>query len=160
MATVSLPAVELPPHVVDIEQLVAETRSKHGNFPQLDVAVKLMRNTTVQTRHTVLPFDELVDPPHLGERTRIYLREAVNLAAAAGSAAMVNADVRPADVSALIVVSCTGHALPGVDAHLVNSLGLPRTVRRIPIMQMGCGEVLMHWHAPLTMLQPIRARTS
>jgi alkylresorcinol/alkylpyrone synthase len=41
-------------------------------------------------------------------------------------------------IAALISVSVTGIASPSLDAHLVNFMGLPTNIRRVPIFGLGC----------------------
>src|SRR5262249_22877020 len=41
-------------------------------------------------------------------------------------------------VTAVLSVSCTGYMMPSLDAHLVGRLGLPATVRRVPLTELGC----------------------
>ncbi|HWN45051.1 MAG TPA: 3-oxoacyl-[acyl-carrier-protein] synthase III C-terminal domain-containing protein, partial [Thermoanaerobaculia bacterium] len=43
-----------------------------------------------------------------------------------------------ADVDALIFVTVTGVATPSIDARLMNQLGLPPRVKRMPIFGLGC----------------------
>jgi alkylresorcinol/alkylpyrone synthase len=43
-----------------------------------------------------------------------------------------------ADVDSLIFVSVTGIATPSIDARLMNRLGLPPGVKRLPIFGLGC----------------------
>ena len=43
-----------------------------------------------------------------------------------------------ADVGALFFVSVTGVSSPSIDARLINRMGLPRNLRRIPIFGLGC----------------------
>jgi len=109
-----------------------------GDHPKLSAIRRLLENTTVQSRRAVLPFDEMVTYTGLGKRNGLYLEHAVALATSTAREALEAANCQAEDIDALVVASCTGHALPGVDAHLVNSLGLRPTVRRTPIAQMGC----------------------
>lgn len=46
--------------------------------------------------------------------------------------------LQPAQITHLIVVSCTGMYAPGLDIDIVNSAGLPSTVERTAITFMGC----------------------
>ena len=76
--------------------------------------------------------------PPVGHRMRTYVEEAPRLSMQAAGAALAGAGESPADVSQLVVVSCTGFSAPGLDAHLIDGLGLPSTVERTTIGFMGC----------------------
>ncbi len=43
-----------------------------------------------------------------------------------------------ADVDALYFVSVTGIATPSIDARLINRMGLPARIKRVPIFGLGC----------------------
>jgi predicted naringenin-chalcone synthase len=73
---------------------------------------------------------------------RRYEVDAMELAASAASAALLDACTRPVDISHLVTVSCTGFSAPGVDVALIENLGLPRTVSRTHIGFMGCHGAL------------------
>jgi predicted naringenin-chalcone synthase len=98
------------------------------------------------TRHTDSPFLPALELDHLGpstsERMDHYAREATPLALEAASRALEKSRVRPAEVTHLITVSCTGMAAPGVDYQLVRGLGLPSTVERTNVGFMGCHGAL------------------
>jgi 1,3,6,8-tetrahydroxynaphthalene synthase len=156
VATVGRPVVTLPDHTLDQQEFLDHIATRFRHHPNLRAVLRILRNTTVRTRHFALPWAELTTSASLGRRNRLYQREGVALAARAARAALTEADLRPDQVGSLIVVSCTGHALPGIDAHLVGALGLPPTVRRLPVMQMGCagGAYALARAADLTRAYP------
>jgi predicted naringenin-chalcone synthase len=72
------------------------------------------------------------------ERMAVYRREAARLAANAARRALADSRVRPADITHLFAVTCTGLFLPGLDAELTWELDLPADVERIPLTFLGC----------------------
>lgn len=76
--------------------------------------------------------------PSTGQRMAFYLQEARPLAQEAARGALAQAQVEPKRCGHLVTVSCTGFAAPGVDAHLIEHLGLRPTVQRTHIGFMGC----------------------
>jgi predicted naringenin-chalcone synthase len=80
--------------------------------------------------------------PDTAERMAIYQAEALPLACRAAVAALDDAAVRPAAITHLVTVSCTGFAAPGVDIGLIKDLGLPATVERTHVGFMGCHGAL------------------
>ncbi len=89
-------------------------------------------------RHLVRDPEEILTGLPLGEQTALYSEVAPVLAAAAADRAIAAAGGRRDDIGLLIVASCTGFLLPGLDAHLVPMLGLRADVWRLPIAQLGC----------------------
>jgi alkylresorcinol/alkylpyrone synthase len=89
-------------------------------------------------RYFARPLDELTTALPLGEQTVRYLAVSLELAAAAAREALANAAIEPAAIGCLVVASCTGFVLPGLDARLVPILGLRDDVVRMPFAQFGC----------------------
>lgn len=138
MPTVSRPVVGLPPHVLDQSDVLDHLTRRLRDTPKLSAIQRVLENTSVQSRRAVIPLDEIVAHTGLSKRNGLHLEHAVALATSTALDALDAADCTTNDIDALVVANCTGHALPGVDAHLVNTLGLRPTVRRTPIAQMGC----------------------
>ena len=80
--------------------------------------------------------------PTTGQRMAWYETEAPPLAETAARRALDDAST-PADaITHLVTVSCTGFFSPGLDAVLIDALGLPRTVHRTHVGFMGCHGAL------------------
>lgn len=120
-------------------------------------AKRIFKNSGVNTRYTCeeellrdpqdcryLPGfeDEQGHHPLTAERMEIYQREAVPLAVLAAQRAMADSAMDEAQITHLITVSCTGQFLPGLDAELVQHLGLSPRVNRLPLTFLGCAAGL------------------
>ena len=77
-------------------------------------------------------------PPGTAERMALWSRTARTLAVRAASDALVRSGVDASRITHVITASCTGFESPGIDAHLIETLGLPRTCRRLNVGFMGC----------------------
>lgn len=96
-------------------------------------------NTTgIRRRYSCVPIDWYYDAHGWPERNAVYLDTAQTLLEGAAREALERASLTAADVDAVVVVSTTGIATPSLDARLLNRMGLPRTIRRLPIFGMGC----------------------
>lgn len=76
--------------------------------------------------------------PTTFDRMNYYREHAPPLALRAAAAALVEAKVKPQEITHVITVSCTGFFAPGVDVALIDGLELPRTTERIQVGFMGC----------------------
>lgn len=76
--------------------------------------------------------------PTTAVRLARYQREAGKLAARAAAAALADAAVPPSSITHVVTVSCTGSFSPGLDAGLIERLGLAREVGRVNVGFMGC----------------------
>ncbi|MEI7024124.1 type III polyketide synthase [Paenibacillus sp. y28] len=118
-------------------------------------AKKIFKQCGVEVRYTCepnlleaaeecryFPQDTPHQAPSTAERMGTYKREAVPLGLNAARIAMADGNVDAADITHLITVSCTGQFLPGLDAVLIEQLGLAVTVNRIPLNFLGCAAGL------------------
>lgn len=76
--------------------------------------------------------------PTTSERMARFEEEAPPLAAEAARRALDDAGTAPGEITHLVTVSCTGFFSPGVDAALIQRLGLGPTVERTHVGFMGC----------------------
>ena len=117
---------------------------------------RIYRGTKVQHRHSVLSsgstdgsdaihkvmafYDRPNDPlgPTTQERMAVYEERVLPLGVQACKAAFDQSDISPSAITQLVTVSCTGFAAPGLDAGLIDALGLDPTVGRSHLGFMGC----------------------
>ena len=78
------------------------------------------------------------DVPGTAERMALWSRAARAMSREACTRALGQARIAAGAVTHLVTASCTGFESPGLDAHLIESLGLPRTTQRLHIGFMGC----------------------
>jgi alkylresorcinol/alkylpyrone synthase len=129
----------LPPHYYDqdtlLEALKRRFTPRYFNPERLE---RLHRNVLVGGRHLALPIEEYDTLTTWGKANDAWIRVAQEVGAAAVLDALGRAGLAVDDVDALIFVTVTGVATPSVDARLMNRLGLPPRVRRMPIFGLGC----------------------
>lgn len=80
-----------------------------------------------------------IDPDVLARR---FARHAPELATAAARRAVDQAGVRPHDIDALVVSTCTGYLCPGLTSHVGERLGLRADVFGLDLVGQGCGAAL------------------
>ncbi|SON61394.1 1,3,6,8-tetrahydroxynaphthalene synthase [Mycobacterium simulans] len=132
------PAVHLPECVITLDQTLRLAESLHRDHPQYELAVQLISNTGVRTRHLVQPIDVTLEHPGFEMRNAVYVREAKARIPDVVSAALANARVAVDQIGAIVFVSCTGFTMPSLTAWMVNNLGFRSDVCQIPIAQLGC----------------------
>ena len=80
--------------------------------------------------------------PSTARRMKMYRNGAPPLAERASVEALREAETTPDAITHLITVSCTGFLAPGLDAQLIDRLGLSPTVGRLHIGFMGCNGAI------------------
>ncbi|MGO9240613.1 MAG: type III polyketide synthase [Bryobacteraceae bacterium] len=99
---------------------------------------RLHNRVGVETRHIALPIEEYPGLKSWGAANNHWIRVAVNLSEQCLGAALQQAGLETSRLGAIFFVSVTGIASPSVEARLMNRMGLPVNIKRIPIFGLGC----------------------
>ncbi len=128
-----------PPHYYDQDTLLAAFRehwsARHYNLDRLE---RLHRNVLVGGRHLALPMEDYAALDTFGAANDAWVRVALEVGGEAVVKALGAADLGVDDVDTLLCTSVTGVATPSLDARLVNRLGLPSRIKRLPFFGLGC----------------------
>jgi alkylresorcinol/alkylpyrone synthase len=100
----------------------------------------------IETRHFAVPPAEAF-AAGAGELNRAFEREAPVLAEQALIRACERDGVRPVEIDALFVCTCTGYLCPGVSSHLAERAGLRSDAFLHDLSGLGCGAALPMMHA-------------
>jgi alkylresorcinol/alkylpyrone synthase len=132
-------ASALPPHYYPQEVLREAFKAYWGDrLENPRVLDRLWANAGVDGRHLVQPIEAYLPMDTWGKANNKWIESAVNLGSTAICQALGQAHRKVSDVGALFFVSITGISSPSIDALLINRMGLPLNMRRIPIFGWGC----------------------
>lgn len=109
-----------------------------GSDAGLRATLDVFETSGVRTRHFALPLEEYAGLETFAQRNAKYVERARALNAEAALEALRRAGRTVDDVTHVVVVSTTGLATPSLDALLLNDIGLPGHVRRVPVWGLGC----------------------
>jgi len=109
-----------------------------GKLANPEVLNRLLSRVGVEGRHLSLPIDKYAEMKTWGQANDAWIEVAEELADQALCRALTRAGLSVQDLSAIFFVSVTGIASPSIDAKLVNRMGLPRSIKRVPIFGLGC----------------------
>ncbi|MEV1007388.1 type III polyketide synthase [Streptomyces sp. NPDC049881] len=138
MATLCRPSIAVPEHILTVEETLELARTMHADHPQLGLALRLIANTGVKTRHIVQPIEETLKHPGFEARNKVYEAEAKRRVPQVVYGALDNAGLGVRDIDLIVYVSCTGFMMPSMTAWLINTLGFRPETRQLPIAQLGC----------------------
>ncbi|MGK5532226.1 type III polyketide synthase [Streptomyces sp. URMC 129] len=138
MATLCRPSIAVPENVLTNEETLELARKMHADHPQLRLALRLIENTGVRTRHIVQPIEETLKHPGFEARNKVYEAEAKRRVPPVVYKALDNAGLGVQDIDLIVYVSCTGFMMPSLTAWLINTLGFKPETRQLPIAQLGC----------------------
>ncbi|GGA72135.1 polyketide synthase [Edaphobacter acidisoli] len=128
-----------PPHRYPQAVITGAIKEKmRDKLDMPDVMDRLHGNCGVDFRHIMFPLDTLGTISGFGPTNDLWIKGAMELGEKAIQKALDHVGLRPKDISAIFFTSVTGIACPSIDARLVNKMGFPRSVKRIPIFGLGC----------------------
>ena len=96
----------------------------------------------IATRHFAAPEIEKIFDRTPDELNAIFRREGPALAARALTAALASANVKPADLDALLICTCTGYLCPGLTSYVAEQLGLRTDTFLQDLVGLGCGAAI------------------
>ncbi|QEV16373.1 3-oxoacyl-[acyl-carrier-protein] synthase III C-terminal domain-containing protein [Streptomyces alboniger] len=139
-AFVSVPRTVLGAHKVTTDEIADDIRAHHRDHPRLNAILRVVNNCGVRTRHFTRP---LASPTVSGtadvqDRTEAAFQDAVDMSEQAAQEALRAAGLAPHDIDAIVTTHATGWAVPNLDVHLVDRLGLRPTVRRTALTTVAC----------------------
>ncbi|KJY81262.1 type III polyketide synthase [Vibrio nigripulchritudo] len=138
MSVLSKPSVYFPEYTVTQEEIIECLRQLHSDQPHAEKAFDMVRNSSIDKRHLIVPLDKVVSLEGFDERSVIYDEQARLMSEQTARQAIENAGLQPKDISMVIVTSCTGFMMPSLTAHLINALNLKDSTIQLPMAQMGC----------------------
>lgn len=99
---------------------------------------RLHKNVAVDGRHLVMPPEKYYDLDTWGKANDVWIEAAQELGEQALCRALHHAGLANSDLGALFFTSVTGISSPSIDALLINRMGLPKNIKRVPIFGLGC----------------------
>jgi alkylresorcinol/alkylpyrone synthase len=96
----------------------------------------ILNKAQIKTRYVLFPPDEVLTPRDFHTTNAQYVKASIELGTQVVQEALELNEVRSRDVDLFISVSCTGFAIPGVDAHIMNRLGM--NASRMILTEHGC----------------------
>jgi alkylresorcinol/alkylpyrone synthase len=139
MARIVSIATDNPSHVIRQDQAARVIRRHTERLGlKAEPFLRILGNTTIGTRYTVLSEDQVDAPLPLRQRNDLYIQKSLELGERVAREAIARAGLTSRDIDSVISVSCTGYMIPAIDAYLLNRMALPVTIRRTPITELGC----------------------
>lgn len=129
----------VPEHVCD-QAYVREV--VHHMFQErvenLDRLLKVFDHLHIEKRHFACDPDWYRHDKGFGAANDLFIHTAKHLSYDAAVKAMSGAGAAPENFGGIVVASTTGVMTPGLEAYLVQDLGLPLQVVRMPLFGLGC----------------------
>jgi predicted naringenin-chalcone synthase len=117
-------------------------RQRLGRRSRLILHNLLTQNHGIDTRHFAVPQIERIFELTADELNLAFREAAPRLARDALLPALEAAGLRPADLDALIVCTCTGYLCPGVTSYVAEALGLPSGAYLHDVVGLGCAAAI------------------
>ena len=92
----------------------------------------------VKRRASVVPIERVFAPRDFEAQNDLYNEHARGIAIDLARRSLASAGLEPKDIGAIVSVSCTGFAIPAVDAYVADALKMGPRLVRLPITETGC----------------------
>ncbi len=123
-----------------IEQSEVRTRLKKRS--QLILNTILKSDHGISERHFAVPNIQEVFNLSIDELNAAFRAEAPKLAGTALTSALGRAGLKPADLDALLICTCTGYLCPGISSYVAEQLGLRDNAILHDLVGLGCGAAI------------------
>ncbi|MEV0579467.1 PhlD [Streptomyces sp. NPDC050392] len=139
-AYIARPSTVFPAHKVTTGEIADDIRAHHPGHPRLGAILRIVNNTGVNTRYFTRPLDAptVSGTAGIDARAAAAFGDAVDMAVQAARTTLTRHHLTPDDVDAVITTHSTGWAVPNLDIHLIDRLGLRPGVRRIALTTLAC----------------------
>jgi alkylresorcinol/alkylpyrone synthase len=128
-----------PEHVLEQAQAKQFAAGFFAEAEDFDAPLGSFDNAGIETRQIGRPIAWLGQARSFAAKNAAYVEQALKIAELAAEQALEQAGIPREEFGAIVFASSTGIATPSLDARLVQSLGLPRTIARVPLWGLGCG---------------------
>ncbi len=139
MVTLSKIATALPEFSYSSREILEGSKKWLSKNPgDFELFERFVSSSKIGRRHFALPLDRimtLVDP---SQRAEIFMHEGVKLGSRAVEACLKESKRSPDEIKSVIFTSCSVPVIPSIDARIIQEVGIPLSVKRIPIYQHGC----------------------
>ena len=139
-AHITRPAIVHPHHWVTTDEICDNITRHHPEHPRLAAILRILHNTGVERRAFAHPLDSVEVSGHTGAiaRNTQAWDDVRPLAEQAAQRALEQAGLTAGDIDAIITSHTTSWAVPQLDVHLINHLGLRPDTRRLAYTTLGC----------------------
>jgi len=132
-------ASAFPKHYYSQKFLLEKIQEYWGDqLKNPQMLARLHRNVAVEGRHLAMPPEKYYDITTWGQANDVWIQVAQELGEQALCRALHHAGRDASELGALFFTSVTGISSPSIDALLINRMGLPANIRRVPIFGLGC----------------------
>jgi predicted naringenin-chalcone synthase len=137
---IARPSTVLAPHKVTTAEIADDIATHHPDHPRLTAILRVINNCGVQSRYFTQPLDSptINGTAPIGDRTARAFADALNMAEQAARQALAQHGLTPADLTGIVTTHATGWAVPNLDVHLIQRLGLNPTVHRTALTSAAC----------------------
>lgn len=132
-------ASAFPKHYYPQNVLLERLREYWGDrLKNPQTLARLHRNVTVEGRYLAMPAEDYLNLSAWGQANDVWIKVAAELGEQALCRALYHAGLEASALGALFFTSVTGISSPSIDALLINRMGLPQNIKRLPIFGLGC----------------------
>jgi alkylresorcinol/alkylpyrone synthase len=109
--------------------------SSSGEFELFE---RFVSSSKIARRHFGVPLEQILSGLSVHDKAEIFTKVGVDLGVKAIRNCLKSSQIDLQDIESLIFTSCSLPVIPSIDAHIIQNMDLPLSIKRIPIYQHGC----------------------
>lgn len=130
-------ATALPDHKISQDDVLAVLAKARGSA--LPARLKqILGNSGIDHRYIAREPDYYLEQRSWPERARIYDQVGRALAERSAAEALAKAELLPADIDVIMMISTTGTMTPSIPSRLIEVMGFRQSVQTVPVFGYGC----------------------
>ncbi|RSL30715.1 type III polyketide synthase [Salibacterium salarium] len=132
-------ATQNAPYPVPQKETAEVVRNLFGrHFSDIDRLLKVFDSGQIKNRYFAAPIQWFEEEHGLAEKNALYIKESVDMGSKAVRQCLEETETSADEVDAFFMISSSGMATPTIDARIMNELGFPSHIKRIPLWGLGC----------------------
>ena len=138
MSGINFVSTSLPEFLVNSDCIDDVANQWLGSPAKRQKFVRISRNSGVNNRFFIQPYNEIIKQSGLNQRSIIFENLGKGLLKKSITKTLALSSLATADIDGLLYSSCSMPSIPSVDATVVQELGFSPNLYRLPVFQHGC----------------------
>ncbi len=139
MSAIKSVGISLPQYGYSSGEIIEGAKSWLGSSTdQSELFERFVSSSQIRRRYFGIPLERILKGLPIDQKNEVFNQTGIELGVRAAIECLELAGVSPTEVDNLIFTSCSLPVIPSIDVNIIQQLGLPLSVRRIPIYQHGC----------------------
>ncbi|MCB4791493.1 MAG: type III polyketide synthase [Elusimicrobia bacterium] len=142
VASIALATPQLMIQQEEAAEFILSNYSNRLKKKSVEIARKVFGHPSIKQRSFAFNDPSCLIDEKPDSKIERFTRYSVELSAEAANKALKEAGLKPEELSAVVVNTCTGYICPGISTYLIEKLGLRQDIKAYDLVGSGCGRAI------------------